>query len=82
VLHALRNCYNQPKELFRIALPAIFSLALCPVTLYMFDPLRKMLWPEKQYGPVMPNINDAISCYLAPAGLVYATSFGFAFQQV
>ena len=81
VLESLRNCYNQPKELIRIALPAVFSLALCPLTLFMFDPFRKFIWPESQNSG-MPDINDAIACYLSPAGLVYATSFGFAFQQV
>ena len=29
----------------------------------------------------MPNINQCVSCFLTPAGLVYALSFGFAFQQ-
>ncbi|XP_070211584.1 mucin-5AC-like [Littorina saxatilis] len=82
VLQSLRNCYNQPKELVRIAMPAIFSLALCPLTLYMFDPFRRFVWPEAQYSNSRPDINDAIACYLSPAGLVYATSFGFAFQQV
>ena len=80
VLQSLRNCYNQPKELVHIALPALVSLILCPLTLYMYEPFRKIMWPD--IYPVMPNINDAIACYLAPAGLVYATSFGFAFQQV
>ncbi|XP_076444357.1 uncharacterized protein LOC143282555 [Babylonia areolata] len=79
VLQSLRTCYNQPKELIRIAIPAVLSLALCPLTLYMFDPFRKLVWPE--YAD-RPDINDAIACYLSPAGLVYATSFGFAFQQV
>ena len=81
VLDSLRHCYNQPKELVRIAMPAVFSLALCPLTLFMFDPFRKFIWPDSQLTG-MPDINDAIACYLSPAGLVYATSFGFAFQQV
>nr|KAG5689122.1 hypothetical protein BaRGS_013883 [Batillaria attramentaria] len=32
--------------------------------------------------PRSPNVNDAISCYLVPAAMVYAVSFGFVFQQV
>ncbi|OWF46889.1 hypothetical protein KP79_PYT14971 [Mizuhopecten yessoensis] len=31
---------------------------------------------------VAPNINESIACFLSPAGMVYAVSFGFAFQQV
>ena len=29
-----------------------------------------------------PDINTAVTCFLAPAGLIYALSFGFTFQQV
>jgi hypothetical protein len=29
-----------------------------------------------------PNINDAIGCYLGPAGMVYAIFFGFTYQSV
>jgi hypothetical protein len=72
--------YNTPGALFQIALPALLSLALCPFTLYLYQPFTRFLWPPEQYT-TPPNINDAISCFLAPAGLVYATSFGFAFQQ-
>ena len=80
VLDSLLSSYNRPAELFRIALPAMLSLALCPLTLYMYVPFTTFIWPPEEY-PVAPNINDAIACFLAPAGLVYATSFGFAFQQ-
>jgi hypothetical protein len=46
----------------------------------MYTPFTTFIWPKETF-PIAPDINDAIACFLAPAGLVYATSFGFAFQQ-
>lgn len=40
-----------------------------------------MFWPPERYK-TPPMINEAVACFLAPAGMVYAVSFGFAFQQV
>ncbi|XP_046572248.1 LOW QUALITY PROTEIN: cell wall protein DAN4-like [Haliotis rubra] len=80
VIDSLRTSHNRPQELIRIALPAVLSLALCPLTLYLYEPFTLFLWPKDQYA-TPPDINDAIACFLAPAGLVYATSFGFAFQS-
>ncbi|XP_046350650.2 calphotin-like [Haliotis rufescens] len=80
VIGSLRTSHNRPLELIRIALPAVLSLALCPLTLYLYEPFTLFLWPKDQYA-TPPDINDAIACFLAPAGLVYATSFGFAFQS-
>lgn len=71
---------NRPLDLLKISFPALLSLALCPVTLYMYTPFTTFIWPKETF-PIAPDINDAIACFLAPAGLVYATSFGFAFQQ-
>ena len=80
VLESLITFHNRPFELVKIATPALISLALCPFTLYLYAPIVDMFWPKDRYV-VMPNINEAIACFLAPAGLVYATSFGFAFQS-
>ena len=80
VLASMGRFTNRPGELFRIASPALLSLALCPATLYLYIPLVGIFWPTETYA-TPPNINEAIACFLAPAGLVYATSFGFAFQQ-
>lgn len=80
VLASLHSSYNRPSELFRISIPALISLGLCPFTLYLYEPFTLFLWPKDEYDSP-PDINDAIACFLAPAGLVYATSFGFAFQQ-
>ena len=80
VLESLETSHNSVAELFRISLPAFLSLALCPVTLFMYEPLTTFFWPKDKFSSP-PDISDAISCFLAPAGLVYATSFGFAFQS-
>ncbi|XP_061195900.1 uncharacterized protein LOC133204162 [Saccostrea echinata] len=80
VIESLSTSHNRPLDLFIIALPAILSLALCPITLYLYYPLVNFLWPPEEFATA-PDINDAVACFLAPAGLVYATSFGFAFQQ-
>ena len=72
---------NSAGELLRIATPALLSLALCPATLYLYEPLATVFWPPSKGFSSPPDINEAIACFLAPAGLVYATSFGFAFQQ-
>ena len=80
VLGSLITFHNRPIELLKIASPALISLVLCPITLYMYIPLVNSFWPPDKFN-AMPNINEAIACFLAPAGLVYATSFGFAFQS-
>lgn len=81
VLQAVGAKSNSYKELLKIATPALLSLALCPATLYLYQPLVAMFWPRDKGFTAQPDINEAIACFLAPAGLVYATSFGFAFQQ-
>ena len=78
VLDSMGSFNNRPLELLRISTPALLSLALCPATLYLYRPFATLFWPN---FAVPPDINEAIACFLAPAGLVYATSFGFAFQQ-
>ncbi|KAL8587495.1 hypothetical protein ACOMHN_000901 [Nucella lapillus] len=69
------------RELAYILLPVVFILGFCPLTLLLHKPLVMCLWPPDVF-PSPPNINDAIACFLVPAGMVYAISFGFAFQQV
>ncbi|CAD5124049.1 DgyrCDS12355 [Dimorphilus gyrociliatus] len=80
VIRSMNSYHNRPKELFRISFPALISLSLCPFTLYLYQPLIDIFWPKSSFA-TPPDINEAIACFLAPAGLVYATSFGFAFQQ-
>ena len=77
VIAQLLRYQNAPLQLMIMALPTISTLAFCPLTLFMYDPMIKFFWPEDN----MPNINDAIASFLTPAGLVYAISFGFAFQE-
>ncbi|ESO93091.1 hypothetical protein LOTGIDRAFT_162113 [Lottia gigantea] len=81
VLESLELFVNTPWELIKISLPAFLSLAFCPLTLFLHVPIIKLFWPDDLYDTT-PNINDGIACFLVPAGMVYAISFGFAFQQV
>ena len=72
---------NKFNELFRIGFPALFTLGVCPATIFMYDPIVYVLWPEDIWGHRRPKVNDVIACFLSPAGLIYAISFGFAFQE-
>ena len=75
------TAYNgRTRQVIKVAMPALLSLALCPATLYLYQPFVSLFWPANRYD-VPPDVNEAIACFLAPAGLVYATSFAFAFEQ-
>ncbi|XP_001185164.2 uncharacterized protein LOC754319 [Strongylocentrotus purpuratus] len=76
-MEALRRHYNRPLSLFLITLPAIISLSIGPCLLLLRAPLIAAFWPNG-----LPNINDGVACFMAPAGLVYAVTFGFTFQSV
>ena len=75
------TAYNgRTRLVIKVAMPALLSLALCPATLYLYQPFVSTFWPANLFD-VPPDVNEAIACFLAPAGLVYATSFAFAFEQ-
>ena len=75
------TAYNgRTRLVIKVAMPALLSLALCPATLYLYQPFVSTFWPADLFE-VPPDVNEAIACFLAPAGLVYATSFAFAFEQ-
>lgn len=72
---------NSAKGLLHISVPPLLALLFCPLTLLLYTPLANFLWPN-QFFTEIPNINDALSCFLVPAGMVYAITFGFAVQEV
>lgn len=78
ILEHLQWYQNNPRYLYKIGLPAVTSLIFCPMIMIAYTPISNFLWPNR----TQPTINGAIACFLAPAGMVYAVSFGFAFQQV
>ena len=78
VLRHLYSFHNSALELALISLPSILSLCLCPLTLQSRDEISEFFWPNT----TQPAVNEAVACFLAPSGMVYAVSFGFAFQQV
>ena len=74
------KCFQQnPIALMRIALPTLISLAFCPLSLYMLGSMITFFWPETM--EFTPKINEVVSAFLVPAGLVYAIAFGFALQD-
>ena len=78
VITALRHYGNHPRELVYITIPAFTSIVMSTLTLLIYVPLVDFMWPGRGR---QPSINTAVTCFLAPAGLVYALSFGFVFQQ-
>ncbi len=79
VLFQVKCFQNNPAALMKICLPPLLSLAFCPVSLFLFDPMADFFWSPLKFE-MPPKINDVISAFLVPAGLVYAISFGFALQ--
>ena len=76
------KCFqNNPIALLKIAIPGLVSLSFCPLTLYMLQPMVLFFWPPEWDYQMPQHINDAISAFLVPAGLVYAIAFGFALQD-
>ncbi len=80
VLHKFQIHFNRPKPLLVILLPSVLTLGFCPATLFMRSVMVNGFWPPDIFA-MPPNINDSISSFLVPAGLVYAIAFGFAFQE-
>ncbi|OWF54989.1 hypothetical protein KP79_PYT18001 [Mizuhopecten yessoensis] len=80
VLDNLRTIHVQPVEIIRICFPAFCTMAIGPVFMLGYYNIIDFFWSFDDY-PVLPNINQCVACFLTPAGLVYAISFGFAFQQ-
>ena len=75
------KCFqNNPMALIKITMPCLISLGFCPLTLYLLEPMVNFFWPPPEYE-IPEYINDAISAFLVPAGLVYAIAFGFALQD-
>lgn len=71
---------NSWKKLILIGFPPLLSVFFCPFTLLASSKITEFFWPPELFSK-RPNINDAISCYLTPSGLVYAIAFGFSFQE-
>ena len=78
VLNTFNSHFNTFKRLLKLAAPALISLGLNSLTALLYHPTVSCFWPGKS----APDINTAVTCFLAPAGLVYALSFGFLFQAV
>ena len=78
VLNDLKTKNNKLSTLLKLCIPSLISLTLASSFMFSQDLVFNCMWPLKN----RPDINTAVTCFLAPAGLVYALSFGFTFQQV
>ena len=52
-------------DLASIAAPSLISIIQAPLVLFLYPYLVKWMWPTADSPP---NVNDAISCFLTPAG--------------
>ncbi|XP_052683716.1 uncharacterized protein LOC128164042 isoform X1 [Crassostrea angulata] len=80
VLNFLQHFSNKPIELLKIGTPALITIILGPFAILFYHSTTEFFWPKETF-PELPNNNQCISCFLTPAGLVYAISFGFAFSS-
>ena len=78
-IHKFSIFQNNPLSLLKIATPALISIALCPLTIYIQPKMLEFFYPDFMGG--RRNINDSVSIFLLPAGLVYAMAFAFALQD-
>ncbi len=77
VLDELKIYSNKPKELIKICIPAFACLLMTSCFMFAHDAMFSCIWPHRE----RPDINTGVTCFLAPAGFIYALSFGFTFQQ-
>ena len=78
VLARLMYDYNHPKDMLKICVPSVCSLLLATLFVLNLDGIISCIWPHRG----RPQMNTAVTCFLAPLGLVFALSFSFVFQQV
>ena len=80
VLKYLQGFSNKPMELLKIGTPALITIILGPCSMLFYYSTTEFFWPKETFSE-LPNNNQCVSCFLTPAGLVYAISFGFAFSS-
>ena len=79
IMTSFTTATNKVLILLQISVPAFVSMGMCTLAIMLCYPLMSCLWPTVVGKP---NINVAITCFLAPAGMVYALTFGFMYHQV
>lgn len=80
VMASFKQFKHSTSEFVKISLPALTTMILGPLLILMYHSTTEFFWSVEHF-PKLPNNNQCVSCFLTPAGLVYALSFGFAFQQ-
>ena len=78
VLDRIGYDYQSPVALLKICAPASLMMILTIVLLLSSNAIFSCVWPNR----ARPSMNTAVTCFLAPLGLVFALSFGFVFTEV
>ena len=77
----LENHYTAWWPLLKIMLPGMFCAIVAPAMMMWRTPLLSLVFPgHSNVGEV--DLNEAIACFLTPAGMVYAIFFGFCYSGV
>ena len=79
---ALERHYTTWKPIFKIILPGMFCAIVAPMMMTYRASLLMRVFPDARGDGTDLNLNEAISCFLAPAGMVYAIFFGFCYSGV
>ena len=61
-----------------LTMPTLCMVAMSSGILLSYEPIVHCFWPTKARSSA--TMNAVISCFIIPAGFVYALSFGFMFQ--
>ena len=73
----LKDHYADVSSMFWIGLPPVVTALLAAFLFHNRD------WTRSQmYAGDVPNLNATLSCYLQPAGIIYAILFGFSYRVV
>ena len=79
LVKALQDHHSSVYPMIKMVAPAVTSAIVAPALMTWRDKLLAFVFSEHE---TIPNMNDAISCFLTPAGMIYAIFFGFVFSAV
>ncbi len=79
LVKALQDHHSSVYPMIKMVAPAVTSAIVAPALMTWREKLLAFVFSEHE---TIPNMNDAISCFLTPAGMIYAIFFGFVFSAV
>ena len=77
IRETLESHYTSVRAIFWIGFPTAICAVISPLILQS----RKMSSQLIFLTDDLPGINEAVACFLVPAGMVYAIFFGFTYQH-